>query len=390
MGAGDHMQDPDRELAALRSRVGALERELEHQRHEKAELRESEELHRITLSSISDAVFVTDDQGTLTFICPNVDVIFGCTPDEVREHGHISHLLGADLFGPDDLERNGEIRNIEREIVDAAGRGHTLIVNVKRVAIKEGTVLYTCRDITERREAEEAQQAAERRARIAERLASIGTLTAGIAHDVGTPVNIIAGYAKLMEQSLTGETNRERARVIGAQATRITSLIQTLMNLARPRELIRVPIDPAQALDDALSFVRERLARRGVQLRRWFDPVPRVRGDPDRLQQVFLNLFVNAADAMPEGGALEVRLESPDDDTIEIRIRDEGEGIPADALERIFEPFYTTKPAGSGTGLGLLVSRGIVVDHGGEIDVTSEVGKGTEFLIRLPACPPAL
>ena len=193
-----------------------------------------------------------------------------------------------------------------------------------------------------------------------------------------------------MEQSLTGETNRERARVIGAQATRITRLIQTLMNLARPRELIRVPIDPAQALDDALSFVRERLARRGVQLRRWFDPVPRVRGDPDRLQQLFLNLFVNAADAMPEGGALEVRLESPDDDTIEIRIRDEGEGIAADALERIFEPFYTTKPAGSGTGLGLLVSRGIVVDHGGEIDVTSEVGKGTEFLIRLPACPPAL
>ncbi len=378
------------ELQALRGRVSALERDLEHQRLARAELRESEELHRITLASISDAVFVTDGSGALTFICPNVDVIFGRTHDEVQELGHISHLLGEGLYDPDELERSGEIRNIEREIVDAAGQTHALIVNVKSVAIGEGTVLYTCRDISERREAEAAQQLAERRARIAERLASIGTLTAGIAHDVGTPISIIASYAKMMEDSLTSDANRERARVIGAQATRITSLIQTLMNLSRPRKLIRVPFDPAQALDDALSFVRERLAGRGIQLRRWFDPVPRIQGDPDRLQQVFLNLFVNAADAMPEGGTLDVRLESADEDTVEIRIRDDGKGVAPEDLERIFEPFYTTKPQGSGTGLGLLVSRGIVVEHGGEIRVESELGKGTEFLIRLPACHPAV
>ncbi|MFH1404310.1 MAG: ATP-binding protein [Candidatus Altiarchaeota archaeon] len=118
-------------------------------------LRESEELHRITLSNISDAVFLTDDGGSFTFICPNVHVIFGYSYREVDELGNISKLIGNKVFKKNELKKRGEIPNIECEIVDKSGRHHILLVNVKSVSIKGGTLLYTCRDITERKKAEE-------------------------------------------------------------------------------------------------------------------------------------------------------------------------------------------------------------------------------------------
>src|SRR5262245_52681622 len=119
-------------------------------------LRESEELHRATLSSISDAVFLSDDEGAFTYICPNVDVIFGYVPDEVQAMGSIARLLGQNLFSLADLIGQGELRNIEREITAKSGVRRTVLIQIKRVAIKNGTVLFTCRDITELRQAEKA------------------------------------------------------------------------------------------------------------------------------------------------------------------------------------------------------------------------------------------
>jgi PAS domain S-box-containing protein len=118
-------------------------------------LRESEELHRVTLSNISDAVFLTNEEGAFTYVCPNVNVIFGYSEQEVEAFGNISRLLGAGWFDPHELEAAGEITNIEREITDKAGASRLTLVNVKRVAIKGGTLLYTCREITQRKRAEE-------------------------------------------------------------------------------------------------------------------------------------------------------------------------------------------------------------------------------------------
>jgi two-component system, sporulation sensor kinase E len=501
------------ELDTLRRRVRDLEARLAREREVEEELRKSEELHRVTLGHISDAVFLSDDAGSLVYVCPNVDVIFGWQRDEVRAFGNIAKLLGENLFEPPVLARLGEIANIEREITDKAGAVHALIVNVKRVSIQGATVLYTCRDISDRKRVEdalrqseerlleaqhvarmgfwdwdivsndlywsdeiyrifglgrdefgatydaflasvhpedrdfvrrrveaavddgeeysidhriltpagevrhvhelgkverdvggaalrmigtvvdvtarklarEAEWQAERRARAAEEMASLGTLAAGIAHDVGTPVNVILGYARLMEKSLPAEKDRERARVIAEQAQRVTALIRTLLNVARPGERIPVPVCLGQTLDEALSFVREKLHGAGIQVQRRFEPVREIHGDPDRLQRLFLNLFLNAADAMPEGGTLEVALRDSGSGGAVVEVRDTGSGIDPEDLARIFDPFYTTKPRGEGSGLGLLVSRRIVAEHGGEIDVSSEVGRGTCFRIRLPA-----
>jgi len=151
--------------AELRHRLAKLETSGAERHQAELALRESEELHRITLSHISDAVFITDAAGVLTYVCPNVDVIFGYSVAEVKALGRIAALLGANLFDPHDLETRGEIPNIERAIRDKVGREHILLINVKRVAIQGGTVLYTCRDITDRKRAEEALRESEARYR---------------------------------------------------------------------------------------------------------------------------------------------------------------------------------------------------------------------------------
>jgi len=222
------------------------------------------------------------------------------------------------------------------------------------------------------------------RARAAEELASVATLVAGLAHEIGTPMGVIQGHAKLLEPAVEGEDALWRLRTIQEQIGRISNIIQTLLNMARPRRTRRQPVDLTALMETSLSFVGEKLSRRGIEVAKSLDSVPSVLGDAERLQQLFLNLFLNAADAMPDGGELRVELARAGDDEIEARVGDTGLGIEAEALDRVFEPFFTTKPAGEGNGLGLMVAKGIVGDHGGEIDVSSQLGEGTTFVVRFP------
>jgi len=225
----------------------------------------------------------------------------------------------------------------------------------------------------------------ERRARAAEDLASVATLVAGLAHEIGTPMGVIQGHAELLESSVADERGRWRLRTIREQIDRISRIIQALLNTARPQQPVRVPILMDPVLETSLSFLAEKFRRRQIELERCFAPAPKILGDSGKLQQLFLNLFLNAVDAMPQGGKLVVNLGTDREGRVEVRIRDTGIGIPKDQLNQIFQPFYTTKEAGHGSGLGLVVAREIVADHEGQIEVASELGKGTEFRIRFPA-----
>ena len=222
------------------------------------------------------------------------------------------------------------------------------------------------------------------RARAAEELASNGTLVAGHAHEIGTPMGVIQGHAKLLESAVSDKDATWRLRTIQEQITRISRIIQTLLNMARPRKSQRQPVALQPLLEDTVSFLSEKLARRGIRVERDFVPVPSIDGDAERLQQLFLNLFLNAADAMPDGGELRLSLGESDSGEAEVRVRDTGAGIPEPQLERIFDPFYTTKAAGEGNGLGLMVCKGIVSDHRGQIEVTSTAQEGTEFRLLFP------
>ena len=222
------------------------------------------------------------------------------------------------------------------------------------------------------------------RAQAAEELASIATLVAGLAHEIGTPMGVIQGHAKMLESAISDDNARWRLRTIQEQIGRISKIIQTLLNMARPGRSRRMPIVLEPLLDTTLMFLSEKLAQRKIGLKRRYEPVPSVSGDRERLQQLFLNLFLNAADAMPDGGELCVCVEMSEDNEIAVRIADTGTGVPESDLPRLFEPFFTTKEMGEGNGLGLMVAKGIITDHGGHIEVNSREGEGTEFRLLFP------
>jgi two-component system NtrC family sensor kinase len=193
-----------------------------------------------------------------------------------------------------------------------------------------------------------------------------------------------------MLERLVGDEDGDgfwRLRTIQDQIARISRIIHTLLKIAHPRRWNHEEVALPALIDQSLSFVSEKLAGRGISVRRSLADGVSVRGDRERLQQLLLNLFLNAADAMPDGGELQVEL-STSAGLARIRVADTGSGIAPGDLPRIFEPFFTTKEAGQGNGLGLMVCKGIVSDHGGEIEVKSERDRGTTFTILLPASPP--
>jgi signal transduction histidine kinase len=223
------------------------------------------------------------------------------------------------------------------------------------------------------------------RAQAAERLASIGTLVAGLAHEIGTPMGVIQGHAKLLENAVQDESGRWRLRTIQAQISRIARIMESLLNMARPSaRRTRVLVALPAVLDNTLAFLTERLTRRRVEVVRDYAETPSIRADPEALQQIFLNLVMNAIDAMPSGGELRVSI-APIEAGAEVRIADNGSGMPPEARERIFDPFFTTKEAGQGHGLGLAVAQGIAHDHGGEITLVRSGPGGTEFRVTLAA-----
>ena len=197
-------------------------------------------------------------------------------------------------------------------------------------------------------------------------------------------MGVIKGHASQLESAVSDEDAKWRLRTIQEQVSRISKIIQTLLNMARPGKAQQVPVSLKSVIEMTLAFLSEKFSHRGIEARSEIDSVPSVLGDSERLQQLFLNLFMNAVDAMPDGGELRVALDSTADGKIKITIADDGQGIPTRDLQRIFEPFFTSKEAGTGNGLGLMVAKGIVKDHGGSIEVKSEQGHGTEFRILFP------
>jgi signal transduction histidine kinase len=223
------------------------------------------------------------------------------------------------------------------------------------------------------------------RARAAEELVSLATLVAGLAHEIGTPMGVIQGHAELLESSVTDERGRGRLQTIREQIERIRQIIQTLLNMARPDERGHGTVDLAAVLRDTLAFLSEKLRANAVETSAQLPEHAPMFGNADKLQQLFINLVMNAIDAMSNGGKLRISLRPVGDDRLEVVVADSGHGMATETLAHVFEPFFTTKGAGRGSGLGLVVAKGIVTDHGGSIDVTSAPGRGTEFRIVFPA-----
>jgi signal transduction histidine kinase len=223
------------------------------------------------------------------------------------------------------------------------------------------------------------------------KLAAIGELAASVAHEINNPLMVILGNSGLLLHEATPDSlEHRRLSGIVSEANRAGKIVRDLLDFARRREPNREPVSLHEILERALELLRARVGRAAVAVERVFDTsLPPILGDRDQLTQVFLNLITNAVDAMEGGGTLVLETGTRQDDDgrtrITVSISDTGPGIPPEHLARIFEPFYTTKPEGRGTGLGLSVSLGIVRMQGGTIDVESKRGRGTTMRVTLPA-----
>jgi two-component system, NtrC family, sensor kinase len=247
------------------------------------------------------------------------------------------------------------------------------------------------------RESEARLQALEQ-LRHADRLTIVGRLAAGLAHELGTPLNVVSARAEIIQDSCENDLPliHTSARVVLDQTARMADILRQLLDFARRRPAQKAPTEVQGLTQKAVALLDGLARKRGVSLGFDARSAPRVHADSGQMQQALANLIVNAIDAMPRGGPVTIsvgreRVRAPADaggaetDCARIDVVDRGEGIGADALPHIFEPFFTTKRVGEGTGLGLSVAYGIVREHQGWIDVDSAPGKGSRFSIFIPA-----
>jgi two-component system, NtrC family, sensor kinase len=258
-----------------------------------------------------------------------------------------------------------------------------LLVNLGATPLRDasgdtvGTIVIV-EDISSRVQLEEQLQ-------ISEKMASLGLLAAGVAHEVNTPLTGISSFTQmLLQQSSPEDPSTKVLEKIERQTFRAAKIVNGLLNLARPAQVDSGPCDVNAVINDVLSLLEHQFRTGSIQVRKELAAsAPIVQGIEHKLQQVFLNLFLNARDAMPKGGWLTI-VTSEDHDGAVVEIGDTGSGIPPEQLSRIYDPFFTTKEIGKGTGLGLSITYGIVREHGGTITCDSQVGQGTRFSIRLP------
>jgi len=263
-------------------------------------------------------------------------------------------------------------------------------------AIEEQALLYA-KDLArifiekkeKQRQLELTQQQLERSARIA----LLGELAAGIAHEINNILTPAMGNLSilLMERSLLPEKVVKRLELIEESLVKASSMLQQVLDLSRKKAEKREPVDIGAILEQSLSLLKYKFMENRITVKQDLQPnLPKLRVDRSQMEQVFTNLSLNAVDAMDRGGALNIKTSYHVEEAgqrhphVQILFEDSGCGIPPEAMERVFEPFYTTKEAGRGTGLGLFICYGIIEKHGGTIDVTSDPEAGSRFKICLP------
>lgn len=238
----------------------------------------------------------------------------------------------------------------------------------------------------------------ERNLRQSDKLASVGQLAAGLAHEIGTPLNIIGGRAEfLLRRPRSDEVISQNLQIIRSQMDRITGIVRQLLEFSRRREPAFRSVELEPLLNKVIGLFEHKVVDKGVHVKIEIpESLPAIQADPDQLQQVFINLFLNSLHALQPGGMIKISAATIHDgkangsaaagwDKLTVEFEDNGAGIPAEHLSQVFDPFFTTKDIGEGTGLGLSVSYGIIKDHGGEIRVESQRGGFTRFTISLPA-----
>jgi len=334
------------------------------------------------VESLNVGVLAVDLEGIVESWNTRMEQLFGVS----RQHAlgrQLSSLLPQELA--QEIAARGDqeqITGIYKQRLHHQGRTLTLNVSITPLVSKSNERigrLLLFDDVTQRERMEEQMSQTEK-------LTSLGLLAAGVAHEVNTPLAVISNYIQMLAKQMPeGDPRQALIEKIVKQTFRASEIVNNLLNFSRTGAAEVSNIDVNRVVEETLSLVAHPMKTARIQIvKELSEPLPPVNGSANKLQQVFLNLFLNARDAMPGGGMLEVRT-SAHNGSVEIEIADTGAGIAREHIHRIFDPFFTTKANGRGTGLGLSVSYGIIKEHAGKIDVRSTPGKGTSFHVEFPA-----
>jgi two-component system, NtrC family, sensor kinase len=355
-------------------------------------LAKSEEKYRSLVESAEDFIFTVDREAHFQSLNTFTANFFGGPPERFigrpiadafpgREAEQFARLIEGVYGSGKSMREEFELRMEERPIWISAN-----FMPVKTDAGQVGTILCIARDITETKNLQ-------RQLVNAEKLASLGTLAAGVAHEINNPLGVILGFCELLlRKTEKGSQQYEDLKTIERQGLLCKETVENLLIFARAEKPKREFSDLNGCILEIVKIVRHLLAKSGVELvLKLDDHLPPAKADARQLQQVFLNLVANAMASMENGGVLTVQssLERPTRRAV-VQIRDTGAGIRPEHMDHIFEPFFTTKPEGQGTGLGLFVSYGIITSYGGTIECAStpasSLGKqsGTTFTVKLP------
>ena len=335
------------------------------------------------IESLNVGVLAVDFSGAVESWNTQLEQLIG-VPREEAVGRSLEEVLPADLFEEIAVHAGDDrVSSLYKfQLRNRAGRSLLINVSIAPLVGKSGERigrLILLDDITQRIRLEE--QIVQN-----EKLTSLGLLAAGVAHEVNTPLAVISNYIQMLAKQLPGGDPRHQLiEKIVKQTFRASEIVNNLLNFSRTGAAEFAEVNLNSVVEETLSLVAHPFRSAHVQvLRNLQNELPPILGSTNRLQQVFLNLFMNARDAMPSGGMLEVRT-AAHNGSVEIEVTDTGSGIPHEHLQRIFDPFFTTKSSGRGTGLGLSVSYGIIKEHAGKVDVRSTPGKGTSFRLEFPA-----
>jgi PAS domain S-box-containing protein len=328
---------------------------------------------------------ITDAEGKMVYVNPAFEKASGFTKEELI--GGDPNLLSSKKYPGEFWQRVWSVISTGRvwngEIENRRKNGDPLYTQllISPIIDNEGKVvgyLGSHRDITEQKQLEQQLMHSQK-------MESIGTLAAGIAHEVGNPLASISSIVQVLLRTISDDFAKDKLGLVEAQVHRITKIIRDLVDFSRPSNYQIQPTDIVKTLTDAVEIVKMgRKAKEITFVTHVRRQLPLLSLVPDQISQVFINILLNAVDALQgKRGTITSEVER-DEERVRVTITDNGQGIAPENMSKVFEPFFTTKPVGEGTGLGLWVSYGIVRSFGGEITVTSAWGQGTSFCIIIP------
>jgi PAS domain S-box-containing protein len=373
-------------------------RDLTQRKSLEKELRETKELLENIMESSVNGIVTTDLKGKITYLNRAMEEMIKYRREEILGQ-HISRVYARGIQEARDimalLQRDERADNYEMETRTKDGEILIILNSLFLVRDEDNRVIGTAgifKDITEQKHLEAKLKAAQIRLVEASKMRALGELVAGVAHELNNPLMASQTILHVLLKNL-GEDNpeRERLELIKKCNNRIERIVEHLRGFSRQTKPEFKELDINEPIENALMITEQQLLNHNMVIKkRLTQNLPKVMGDSNQLEQVFLNLISNARDAMDDmTGPKELIIDSniTKDEGIPrvgVSVKDTGEGIPKENLDKVLEPFFSTKPVGKGTGLGLSLCFGIIEAHGGRIEIKSQPGKGTEVVILLP------